>query len=363
LPDEIVHPYLGFVRQPNGTTFDGGLRANELGFPGQELPLHQRGGDRLIVGILGGSVAEQFSTVALEEFEAQLRKSRFFSGKRLIFAPLALSGYKQPQQLMTVNYLLSLGAEFDVLINLDGYNEVVLPPVENVPAHVFPSYPRGWSIRISEAGDTAVLRAVGRVAVARERIEFWARWVRRSPLRYSPAANLAWRFIHSADRRALFREFRALHALEAQRTDYAAKGPGDAAMQQPDVHEHCASIWRRSSLQLHQLCQANRIHYFHFLQPNQYVPGAKPMGQLEKLRVVAQGHAGQKHVMAGYPLLVRDGRELAERGVAFTDLTMVFADYPEQTYSDTCCHLNERGNAILAQKMAAVIAAALPSEQ
>ena len=35
-----------------------------------------------------------------------------------------MPGYKQPQQLMAYNYLLSLGAEFDAVINIDGYNVI-----------------------------------------------------------------------------------------------------------------------------------------------------------------------------------------------------------------------------------------------
>jgi len=43
---------------------------------------------------------------------------------------------------MRLNYLLALGARFDLFINLDGFNEVALPPAENIPKGVFLFFPR-----------------------------------------------------------------------------------------------------------------------------------------------------------------------------------------------------------------------------
>jgi hypothetical protein len=38
-------------------------------------------------------------------------------------------------------YLLALGAQIDVVVNIDGFNEVALPPAENLLKKVFPVYP------------------------------------------------------------------------------------------------------------------------------------------------------------------------------------------------------------------------------
>ena len=118
----------------------------------------------------------------------------------------------------------------------------------------------------------------------------------------------------------------------------------------------------RSSLQIHQLCAASGIQYFHFLQPNQYVPGSKTLSDEERLLVYGAEHPGRKHVEAGYPLLVHEGQALIDRGVCFSDLTLVFADHPEPTYADRCCHLNPHGNEVLARKMADVIVATLRAD-
>ena len=38
-----------------------------------------------------------------------------------------------------------------------------------------------------------------------------------------------------------------------------------------------ARTWAESSFQMHAVASAKGIRYFHFLQPNQYIEGTKPM--------------------------------------------------------------------------------------
>jgi hypothetical protein len=64
-------------------------------------------------------------------------------------------------------------------------------------------------------------------------------------------------------------------------------------------------------------------------------------------------------VEVGYPLLVREGAALSRAAVRFTELTGVFAGVSETVYQDACCHLNRRGNEIMAEAIAAAILGAL----
>src|SRR5262249_42680254 len=158
-----------------------------------ESPLQTRSHNKLIIGLVGGSLAEQFASSALEILANDLKESSYFAGKELVFVRLALSGYKQPQQLLAVNYLLTLGGQFDILINIDGYNEVVLPVVENAPNHVFAGFPRSWHLRVTEAGNLSIMRSIGRIAYLKDRAGYWSRVIQARPWRYSPAASLTWR--------------------------------------------------------------------------------------------------------------------------------------------------------------------------
>lgn len=53
--------------------------------------------------------------------------------------------------------------------------------------------------------------------------------------------------------------------------------------------------------------------------------------------------------------LRRGGERLRAEGVAFADLTQAFAEPPDHTYRDACCHLNDIGNRILAKNIASIL--------
>ena len=183
----------------------------------------------------------------------------------------------------------------------------------------------------------------------------WARAARTPPLCYSATVALAWRVHHDHAREAIFSSIRKLNELKIALADYAVSGPPQKFSNDEEIYEYCAQVWKRSSVQLHRLCEANGIRYYHFLQPNQYVPQSKAPNAREGANVWDQEDAGKIPVEKGYPHLIREGRNLTSAGVAFTDLTMIFIDHPEETYNDTCCHLNKHGNDLLTKKIAEVI--------
>ncbi|MGW8179457.1 MAG: hypothetical protein ACWGQW_11965, partial [bacterium] len=135
-PIEVLHPYVGY-------TLNLGLSgANNVSpLPGWTLDWPKRGDEHLLVALLGGSFAVELRNEAGVTLVESLAQA---SGKKVRLAGLGLGGYKQPQQLMVLSYILSLGAEFDLVLNIDGFNEIALPPVENLPKSVFPLYPRAW---------------------------------------------------------------------------------------------------------------------------------------------------------------------------------------------------------------------------
>jgi hypothetical protein len=57
-----------------------------------------------------------------------------------------MTGWKQPQQPLALSYFLSLGAKYDVVMNLDGFNELALPFLNNLRAGVYPFFPRLWNL-------------------------------------------------------------------------------------------------------------------------------------------------------------------------------------------------------------------------
>jgi hypothetical protein len=174
------------------------------------------------------------------------------------------------------------------------------------------------------------------------------------PLRASNAANA----VYLALDRRLERELGATdRALAGASGDAGSPPAGRRAIDADDgeMYVHLAELWRRSSLQLARLVEANGARYYHFLQPSQYLPGSKPMESAERAVAVIADHPYRRAVEAGYPLLQRAGAALVADKVRFADLTGAFAGHPEPIYFDSCCHVNARGNAILAELMFEVI--------
>ena len=133
----------------------------------------------------------------------------------------------------------------------------------------------------------------------------------------------------------------------AGRRNYAFVGPRRPYQNPAEMYQDLADVWRQSSLQMYRLCTASGIRYFHFLQPNQYRESSKPMSTSERRAAIRPGSGYERDVRAGYPLLLEAGRDLAAQGVAFTDLTQVFAGSSKPLYTDNCCHFSEEGNRIL----------------
>ena len=60
-------------------------------------------------------------------------------------------------------------------------------------------------------------------------------------------------------------------------------------------------------------------------------------------------------VARGFPMLIEAGRALRENGVAFYDMTGLFAQTEERIYIDPWCHFNALGNRMLAKAVAQAI--------
>ena len=352
ISNEVIHPYLGFVLEPQKDA-----KVSQYGFEGDSPIFQQPDRDTVVVGIFGGSFAAQIARQGTPEISAHLQTIPAFSQKRIIFESFALGGYKQPQQTLALLYFLILNAHFDIVINLDGFNEVALAPAENAGL-VAPFYPRGWPVRVSDYLAPERLKLIAQLVSADDNIRLWAERCSARPWRYSITANLIWRYGHLrqyARRMQLSQRFEQQTSADAQTLPYVATGPAENR-NGTEIFKLLADVWERSSLQMHTLCQAQGIAYFHFLQPNQYVPGSKIMGAQELRLAINDKQIYKPGVLQGYPLLRARGTELKRRGVNFNDLTMLFADNDALLYADDCCHVNTDGYKIVGTAIGSVMA-------
>ena len=349
-PGTVVHPYLGFVGNAEVDQV-GGFAVSQYGFVDDSSPLTRPSDDCYQIALVGGSVALQLGLYAEDKLIAELRKSPKLRDRAIDVVRLGMGGYKQPQQLLALQLLFALGARYDCVINLDGFNEIALVG-ETLPHGVPPWFPRGWHRLLDGLPTPAQQRRLGRLVVLRDRrIELAAGGDR---LWFSPT----WQCLWLARDRSLARQIGALAAAAeraATNKSFAVTGPGVGGGSEAEARADMIELWRRSSRQLQALCEQRGALYFHFLQPNQYVDGSKPIGPAEAAVALDDQHPYAEAVRASYAALRTAGEQLRANGVAFTDLTDVFRQHPEPLYVDTCCHVGRRGSELLATRIAAEI--------
>ena len=348
-----LHPYLGYVYDParnskKRTATHWGLTISDYGFLSDSDPFHPAKSDSVVIGIFGGSVAFYFSVFGVDALVQQLQSSDRFKNKEIKIVRVALGGYKQPQQLMALAYFLSQGAHFDAVINLDGFNEVALPPMHNIPNNVSPFYPRSWHWQSDQLLSNKTKSIVGKLGFLREGRTYVASTMNGSVLRFSNIMNAMWMATDGILGRAIGQNSRELSVSTNEHSSgYARSGPTYSYEDNAAMYRDLAAHWSLASQQMAKICEANQILYWHFLQPNQYVPGAKTLSD-EELEIAFNPESPyREHAEVGYSSLIEAGQALARSNAQFHDLTMVFKDYTESVYSDDCCHLNEHGNEIL----------------
>jgi lysophospholipase L1-like esterase len=109
---------------------------------------------------------------------------------------------------------------------------------------------------------------------------------------------------------------------------------------------------------LDSICRGRSIPFLHVLQPTLHDPGSKvaTAEEIEKGTLHPRWHEG---VVLGYPMLRQAGAELAREGVPFLDLSMLFSDRTDTIYFDGC-HFGQKGNELLARRIAAAILETYP---
>lgn len=342
---EILHPYFGFVYDPAMESI------SDYGFCDDSPPVLPKPANGLVVGVFGGSFAKQMYTYAQYTLVASLKPIN----DNITVLNFALGGYKQPQQLLVLSYFLSLGAHFDVVINLDGFNEVALPQADNIPYDVFPLFPRAWNLRVVNVLEPHIVPRLAKLYDLRQERKRLARRFLKYHLYHTASTSILWRALDA-------RLAKMIYGLSTYIGDYNSKKPLEPVATGPpfsfsddaDLYDYLATHWRRCSQQMNILCEAYGIRYYHFLQPNQYVPGSKPIGPEEATAAIVDDCKYKSGVLLGYPLLRTEGSEMAGE-LSFRDLTMIFSETTDVLYNDTCCHLNKKGYEIIADTIGTFI--------
>jgi hypothetical protein len=351
-----LHPYLGYVYTPRAPGVEGRVPISIDGFLDDATAIRKRSTDRVLVGIVGGSVAGQLGTWHSERLRTALMALPRFAGRTIDFVKLGLPGYHQPQQVQQLTWLLAQGGELDILINLDGFNEVAVPAALNRPKGVHALFPMNWSMVALDVPDLDIRRHIGAVTYLQEERQTRAARFREAAWSRSALARLLWKVQDNRLAQASARHAWALQQFKSDETPFFIRGPESGHAPEEDYIPWCVAVWKRSSLALQALCDAFDIQYIHVLQPNQYLPESKPLSTEEKTTAYDAESPYREVVEKGYPLLREAGKELTQSGILFYDLALLFKDNTDTFYTDNCCHFNAAGNELLSQAIAAALA-------
>lgn len=337
--DHVPHPYVGFVRdaaQPE---------VNAMGFYGA-LPVDAGcESDAVRVAVTGGSFAAQMVAMAPDELATALARAL---GARVCLSNLAMGGFKQPQQLATLQYFSYLGMDFDLVINVDGQNEVK-QGIDNHQLGVNLVYPGLWAFHARAAAGPLVLELVA----DRSR---WRGYAARGGAldgSWSSVAQLVGLLVRraaSARAEEIERQIEErLATLRLQEESPWWVRGGRVWWETEDPMADIAESWRRASEQMYHHQRSRGGSYLHLLQPNQYTDDSKPFSEEEKVTAILDSQRAET-LRRGYPELRRAGAALAaDAGVPFVDLTGCFAGLEETLWADSCCHLNRRGYVLVAE--------------
>ena len=317
--------------------------------PLNQVPPPRREDGVVLIGLLGGSVSLYVTHAFRSALEVWFRDHDI--PLRPITLELAHTGMKQPQQLMIIANTLSLGGEYDIIVNLDGYNELISPNRNYFEHGVSPFYPRFWHQMQTDLTH-AQAAIVSRIYALRQREQRLDALAAAGPWRRSALYGIVNRYLRE---RAAAQILSLNHELVATLSDECSLqryGPPLAVdPDQYDLSRSALRVWYRSSVVLHDLSRIAGAEYYHFQQPNQYVPDSKPLSDKELVLYYEPDNFRDVAYREGYSLLLRLGDELRRQGINYYDLTQIFADNRETLYIDDCCHLNARGDELLAANM------------
>ena len=341
--DVSIHPYFGFGK-PGGFHF---LEDKD--------DVAQSDPNGVVVAITGGSVSQNVFKDSKDIIKGHIERIPAFKGKNVYVISIGHFAWKQPQQLTALAYYLSMGGRLDILINLDGHNEVV-DAGSNLMRGVFPAYPFLWYQLASNVLTVDRMNLVGDINYLRK-VRFW--FARLSaPLRFNIAMNVTWDVIDKYialkidGKRA---DIEQTADKDMKERPYYKYGPHRKFESPREAFGYFAQVWMNSSLQMDRLAKSSGASYFHFLQPNQYVPDSKPFSTEEREKYYKPKLVGGG-VRAGYPLLLQASGVLKRNGVQFHDLTMIFKNEPDTIYKDAYCHTNKKGRDMMAHAIGEVVA-------
>ncbi|OCQ91677.1 hypothetical protein BCD67_09220 [Oscillatoriales cyanobacterium USR001] len=368
---ERLHPFFGFVQKP-GSDFREGFKVNNYGFISPyDYPFKKKHKNQFIIGIFGGSVASDFSIFEIQNqiVAKYLKKLPELKDKEIIILSFATGGYKQPQQLLILNYFLSLGQELDMVINIDGFNEVALASL-NYRDKIDLSMPSVQHIQpltslANNSLSTVALKAVLSIQDNKAKIKDAVETLKSCKLAVCNAVTSVYLqgLVNEYKKKVMiFEEERLKQDKESEGSIIYVNGL-EKKLTDAVAFEVMANNWAKSSIFMNKVLSSSNVLYFHFFQPNQYFTTPRIFTRTEKKVALNENSPYAKAVRIGYPVLFSKFRNLKKNNVQIFDAVNIFDSTKETVYVDSCCHYNKRGEKIFADYVGSSIFESIKSRK
>ncbi|MEG4944819.1 hypothetical protein [Microcoleus sp. F4-D5] len=351
---ERFHPFLGFIQQP-GPDFRPGFKVNNYGFISPyDYPLKKTKKNQFFIGVFGGSVASNYGVFEVQNkiLPQYLKQLPGLKDKEFVILSFATGGYKQPQQLLILNYFLALGQELDLVVNIDGFNEVALSNLNNknqidlaMPSiqHILP-----LTSLANNSLSTKAMKATIRIQENKARINQGLERLQHCSLAACDALT-------SVYVQNLVNNYKTdVIKFEKERTKQKKDDSGSviyintnkSVLQDSVAFQEMALNWAKSSIFMHKVLSASNVPYFHVLQPNQYYQTKRVFGEAEKQIAFNKDTPYAKSVQIGYPALFKKFPNLEKNNINIVNAVNVFDKTKEAVYVDSCCHYNQAGEVV-----------------
>ncbi|MEG4496834.1 hypothetical protein QUB05_11945 [Microcoleus sp. F10-C6] len=363
---ERLHPFFGYVLKQGAFTNEKlKLKVNKHGFFSlYEYPFIKTNKNQFIIGVFGGSVANNF---AVDEYVTRRLSNKLktypeFANKEIIVLNFGNGGYKQPQQLLIVNYFLALGQELDLVINIDGFNEVALSNLNNkgqveigMPSvqHIQPLTGLANNNLSPEA-----MSSIVQINETKKQLKAGIDKLQTCQLALCHAVtSLQVKQLVNNYQQAVVKYDRQ---VKQSNPDTANSGivyipKADSVLQDAAAFDKMASVWYESSIGMNQILSSRKIKYFHFIQPNQYYPTKRAFTAKENEIAIDQKSPYIEGVKKGYPVLLSKVDDLQKTGVNIFSAVNILDNTKETVYKDACCHYNSVGDEVLANYVSSSI--------
>ncbi|MEG5040773.1 MULTISPECIES: hypothetical protein [unclassified Microcoleus] len=351
---ERFHPFFGFIQQPSAD-FRPGFKVNNYGFISPyDYPFKKTKNNQFFIGVFGGSVASDYAIFQVQNqiLPKYLKQLPGLKDKEFVILSFATGGYKQPQQLLILNYFLALGQELDMVVNIDGFNEVALSNLnnKNKVALAMPSIQHISPLAnfANNSLSTKAMEATLRIQENKTRInQALSSWQNCSLAACNALTSVyVQHLVNNYKTDVLkFEEERT----KQQKDDSASViyiNTNKSVLQDSVAFEEMARNWAKSSIFMHKVLSASNVPYFHVLQPNQYYQTKRVFGEAEKQIAFNKETPYAKSVQIGYPALFKKFPNLEKNNINLVNAVNVFDKTKEAVYVDSCCHYNQAGEVV-----------------